>query len=417
MAYAVLLRFRPLIGESASSNYSQSVPIKKDFSPPPSVVKGMPTNLPPHAQALWLKAQEAKTKEEKIARLQEFLSAIPDHKGTEKLRKHIRHQIAVLKDELEAERLKKKGSGPTLLVKREGALQAVLLGLIGSCKTRLFTRLTGVSPLSGGLSEVKQPVPGAIDFEGIQIQLVDTPPLYPYSSKQPNLTLASARNADLLVLVFDCSKPIGEQAETFERFLDDCRITLKRPQGFVKIERTASGGIRVMSAGSPKCTPDEVSAYLAEMGVRNAVVVINGQADVEDLEAALLGYVYKPSVFVVAGKAELAQAELEVMGRLLPDPKIVLESKGFESVFPQEVFKASGLIRVYTKPLGQKERSERPLVLKQGSTVRDVVEAIHSKLLSTFEYARVWGKSVKYQGAKVGLNHVLADCDTVEVHA
>lgn len=378
----------------------------------------MPTNLPPHAQALWLKAQEAKTKEEKIARLQEFLSAIPDHKGTEKLRKHIRHQIAVLKDELEAERLKKKGSGPTLLVKREGALQAVLLGLIGSGKTRLFTRLTGVSPLSGGLSEVKQPVPGVVGFEGIQIQLVDTPPLYPYSLRQPSLTLASARNADLLVLVFDGSKPIEEQVDTFERFLEDCRITLKRPQGSVKIERTASGGIRVMSTGNPKCTPDEVSACLTEMGVRNAVVVINGQADLEDVEAALLGYAYKPSVFVVEGKAELAQKELEAMKRLLPDPKIVFEAKeDFERIFPQEVFKASGLIRVYTKPLGQKERSERPLVLKQGSTVKDVVEAIHSTLLSSFEYARVWGKSVRYQGAKVGLNHVLADGDTVEVHA
>lgn len=378
----------------------------------------MPTNLPPQAQALWLKAQEAKTKEEKIERLQEFLSAIPEHKGTEKLRKQIRHQIAVLKDELELERLKRKGSGPSLLVKREGALQAVMVGVVGSGKTSVFTKLTGVNPLSGGLAEVKQPVPGVVRLGGLQIQLVDTPPLYPYSSKQPSLTQASARNADLLVLVFDGSKPIEEQVETFESFLDDCRVTLKRRQGQVKIERTTSGGIRVMSTGNPKCRPDEVSAYLADMGVRNAVVVINGQADMDDVEAALLGYVYKPSVFVVTGRLGLDPSELEAIRRLNQDPKIIFEAQAdFQKVFPEEVFKASGLIRVYTKPLNQKERSEKPVVLKQGSTVRDVVQMIHSSLISTFEYARVWGSSVRYQGAKVGLDHVLADGDTVEVHA
>lgn len=378
----------------------------------------MPTNLPPQAQALWLKAQEAKTKEEKLERLQEFLSAIPDHKGTEKLRKQIRHQIAVLKDEIEAERLRKKGSGLSLLVKREGAFQAVLVGAMGSGKTEVFTRLTGVSPLSGGLAEVKQPVPGILGFGGLQIQLVDTPPLYTNSLRQPSLTSASARNADVLVLVFDGSRPLGEQVEVFERFLDDCRVTLKRRQGWVKIERTASGGIRVMSAGKPKCRPEEVSEYLADMGVKNAVVVINGEADMEDVEAALLGYVYKPSVLLVTRRKELGPDELNQLKRLLPDPKTVFEAQeGFHNLFAQQLFEASGLIRVYTKPLNQKERSERPLVLRRGSTVRDVVKAIHSTLLSTFQYARVWGSSVKFQGAKVGLDHVLEDGDTVEIHA
>jgi len=49
--------------------------------------------------------------------------------------------------------------------------------------------------------------------------------------------------------------------------------------------------------------------------------------------------------------------------------------------------------------------------------VRDVARSIHSELLENFLYARVWGSSVKYPGEKVGLDHVLADGDIVEIHA
>ncbi|MEM1710149.1 MAG: GTP-binding protein, partial [Sulfolobales archaeon] len=43
----------------------------------------MVTNLPAEAKAKWVKYSDAKTPEEKLKALQEFLSAIPKHKGTE----------------------------------------------------------------------------------------------------------------------------------------------------------------------------------------------------------------------------------------------------------------------------------------------------------------------------------------------
>jgi len=202
----------------------------------------LPTNLPPQAQALWLKAQEAKTKEEKLERLQEFLSAIPDHKGTEKLRKQIRHQIAVLKDELESERSRRKGSGLSLLIKREGALQAVLVGAMGCGKTAVFSRLTGVS-LSSGFMEVRQPTPGVVRFGDVPFSSWTPHPSIWAHLGSRSLTLASARNADLLVLVFDSSKSVRDQIATFEGFLDECRIRLRAKKGWVKVEKTASGGV------------------------------------------------------------------------------------------------------------------------------------------------------------------------------
>jgi ribosome-interacting GTPase 1 len=50
------------------------------------------------------KVLEAKTKEEKLKALQEYLSAIPKHKGTENLVAQVRHQIAKLKKEIAEEK-------------------------------------------------------------------------------------------------------------------------------------------------------------------------------------------------------------------------------------------------------------------------------------------------------------------------
>ena len=70
----------------------------------------MPTNLPPEAQAAYSRHMDATTLEEKIRTLEEFLSLVPKHKGTEKLIALHRSRLVKLRQELEkkkAELLKK----------------------------------------------------------------------------------------------------------------------------------------------------------------------------------------------------------------------------------------------------------------------------------------------------------------------
>ncbi len=76
----------------------------------------------------------------------------------------------------------------------------------------------------------------------------------------------------------------------------------------------------------------------------------------------------------------------------------------------KKIWELSGFIRVYTK-----KDMERPIIVRRGSTVRDVAEKIHEDFVKYFKFARVWGKSVKFQGEKVGLEHVLEDGDVVEI--
>ena len=65
----------------------------------------MPTNLTVVAKKKWNEASLARTPQEKIVKLQEFLSLIPKHKGTEKLCAQVKTKIATLRKEIEDARL------------------------------------------------------------------------------------------------------------------------------------------------------------------------------------------------------------------------------------------------------------------------------------------------------------------------
>ncbi len=73
-------------------------------------------------------------------------------------------------------------------------------------------------------------------------------------------------------------------------------------------------------------------------------------------------------------------------------------------------------IRIYTKTPGKKKEN-KPIIFKKGATVEGVVKEVHKNFLKHFRYAKIWGKSVKFGGATVGLDYVLADKDVVEIRA
>ena len=78
----------------------------------------------------------------------------------------------------------------------------------------------------------------------------------------------------------------------------------------------------------------------------------------------------------------------------------------------EKVFRGFGKIRVFTKEPG-KQKSENPLILEKGTTVKEVAEKIlrdSTKIKET----RIWGPSSKFPGQVVGLHHELKDLDVVE---
>ena len=86
-----------------------------------------------------------------------------------------------------------------------------------------------------------------------------------------------------------------------------------------------------------------------------------------------------------------------------------------QSNLNDKIWNKLGLIKVYTKQPG-KEKDYPPVALKKNSTVRELAEHVHKDFVRKFKFARVWGKSVKFDSQRVGMDHIMQDNDIVELH-
>src|SRR3989344_2760755 len=77
------------------------------------------------------------------------------------------------------------------------------------------------------------------------------------------------------------------------------------------------------------------------------------------------------------------------------------------------IFLSMRVIRVFMKEPG-KEPSKQPVVLSEGSTVKDVAESIYKGFSRIVVEAKLTGPSGKFANQRVGLNHVLKDRDVLE---
>ncbi|MCS7365698.1 MAG: TGS domain-containing protein [archaeon GB-1867-035] len=382
----------------------------------------MPANLPPRARALLREYQDARTIPEKIRVLEQLISAIPTHKGTENIRKQLRRRLAELRRELEERKRKRvKSSSGKFAIKKEGAGQVVILGDTKSGKSSLLASLTNAKPkISDAPFTTKIPIPGMMIYEDVQIQLVEAPALFPQAPWLSQV-LSLARNADALILLIDLKRdPIG-QLKFLVECLRDARISLKKPRVKIDIERRSSGGIQVLSTGVfIDCSLDDIKKLFRDYGINNAIVRIWGDVTLKDLEDYVgLNIIYKPSI-IVANKydCEVAEKNYLKLRSLLEDKVKIIpfsaKSKLNDNLLRREIFNLLGIIRVYTKEVNG-PIAEKPLVVPYGTRVIDIAKMIHSRLYKEFKYARVWGDSVKFDGQKVGRNHVLHDGDVVEI--
>ncbi len=389
----------------------------------------MPANLPPEAQAKLAKYSEAKTVEEKIRALEEFISAVPKHKGVENLLLWAKRRLAELREELEEQKRKRKGSGgPRIFVEKEGAAQVAVIGPPNTGKSLLVQRLTGARtrvadyPFSTTL-----PVPGMLPYKDIYFQLVDSPPLSRDAPQFIPRIAGLARNADAVIVVIGLDSDPVEQYEFVRDILAEHGVFIEKPRGTVRIEKGGEHGVQVLGSGKIlDGTVKDVERLLSRYRIYRARVYVEGEVFLDDIEMAILrSSVYKPTI-VLANKADVIGAA-ERYRRLY---NYLLERKN-KSVWlipvsartglnldkiGELLFKRLNIIRVYTKKPNS-EPSKIPVVLPKGSTIRDLAEHIHSDMLEYFEYAKVWGPSAKYPGERVGLDHVLEDGDIVEIHS
>jgi len=161
----------------------------------------MPVNAHPEYLDAEKQFHQAGTDDEKLAALEEMIKWVPKHKSAENLRKNIRTRYKKLK----AESTRKKKRSGKKGIKKE-SLQAVMVGLTNSGKSSLLRALTNAYPkiASYGFTTT-EPELGTLTYQGINIQLVDIPPI-----ASEHFDKGIVNNADVLLIVVEKIHEIKE---------------------------------------------------------------------------------------------------------------------------------------------------------------------------------------------------------------
>jgi len=121
-------------------------------------------------------------------------------------------------------------------------------------------------------------------------------------------------------------------------------------------------------------------------------------------------------VVVVTRADEATDAEVDTFRSAFADLEMlrisILDPDSLDAL-RDAIWRLTGLIRIYLRTNGSTDAE--PLALPREAAVADVAESVHSELASTFSGARIWGPSARFDGQRVGREHIVQDTDTVEI--
>jgi len=360
------------------------------------------------------------TIEEQIKEIEEELGRTQYNKKTQHHIGKLKAKMARLKDDLELRRAKgPKGGG--YAVKKSGHATVALVGFPSVGKSTLLNKLTNAqSEVAAYRFTTLTVVPGAMEHRGAKIQILDLPGLIKDAHKgkgRGKEVLSVVRSADLILLMIDVFET---NVQVLVEELKTANLRLNQRPPDIVISKKNRGGITV-NFTTKQSTLDEdlVADMLNEYGHINADIVIR-----EDIvEDQLIDYIsgnrlYMPAIAVINKIDLVNEAYLRTIQKKLPGFKLVPISAenevGLERL-RDEIFDALRFIRIYMKPQGKEADMVEPLVIKDGSDIGTICDSIHRDFRKNFRYAMIWGKSARFPGQIVGLEHKVADRDIVTI--
>ena len=356
---------------------------------------------------------------EKIKQIEEEMSKTQVHKHTE-------HHIGLLKAKLarlraELETATSKGGGPAFEIRKGGDATIVLIGLPSVGKSTILNRMTNAkSKVAAYAFTTLTVVPGILRYNGADLQILDLPGIISGASSgrgRGKRVLSVARNADLVLLVLDVFQPGQIEVLKHELYEMGIRIDQKPPD--VMVTRASKGGLALTtSVKLTKLSAATIKGIAEAYGVSNGSILVREDITDDQLIDVLTGNRrYVPSL-VVLNKVDLVNEQYlaAVKKQIGRDFVPVSAETGLNiSLLTEKLWETLNFIRIYLKRPDGEPDFDKPLILAEGSTLRDVCKKIHPRFSEGAKYALVSGASVKYSGQRVGLDHTPADKDVVTI--
>jgi len=302
-----------------------------------------------------------KTGDDLVEAIKEMIADIKAH-GYDKA-KCFQEYIRTLEDMIQEVLSKKKGKFreyDPFEIKRSGDARVALFGMTNVGKSTLMNSITNAKVKTGNYSTTTTTaLGGTCIYDGVQIQMVDLPGFVDYNDdwKINKQIIRVARTSDAILMVIDLSQDAKIQYE-----------------------------------------------FLVSQ-LQKAEIIMDGES------------VFQIQIIATKGDLPFSKENYELL-KSLSEFKILPISITYEKSLEglkKWLYDSLEIMKVFTKKHHQKPDLENPMIVHIGTTVGDIAKKIHKDFVENFDHAKIWGKSVQFDGQNVGIEHELMDGDVVEI--
>ncbi|MFA5860255.1 MAG: GTPase [Candidatus Thermoplasmatota archaeon] len=362
--------------------------------------------------------------DEQVADIQAEIAKTQYNKATQGHIGKLKAKLARLREEKEKRASSGGGGGQGYDVKKSGMASVSLVGFPSVGKSTILNKVTGTeSEVAAYAFTTLTCIPGMLHHKHADIQILDLPGLIRGAAGgkgRGREVMAVVRTTDLVLLIADALNP--EQIFVIVDELYDANVRLNRAPADIKLYTSRMrGGINVNFTARQTKGLDEttVKDMVKEYGIVNADVVVRQDATVDELVDVLAGNRTYIQAMVALNKVDLQDVEYTKNTiKMFTDrgwsvvPIAAKQGLGIDAL-KDKIYEELRFIRIFMKPQGGEADMEVPLVIKSGSDVGMVCDALHRDFRKKFRYSIISGPSAKFDNQIVGIDHALKDLDVL----
>lgn len=321
------------------------------------------------------------------------------------------------------------GPGEGFAVAKAGDARVALIGFPSVGKSSLLATLTNTKSEAAAYEFTTLTcIPGNIMYNDVKIQMLDLPGIIEgaaHGKGRGREVVAVAKTSDVILMVLDAAKEgtkINHRA-ILEKELHLVGLRLNERPPDVTYVKKREGGIKFNSTVKLTKLGDDpekmVRSILREYKVHNASFLVREDISVDQLIDVVLGNRKYVKCLYLYNKIDMVP--IEEVDRLarLPHSLVcsVVKKLNLDRLLAR-LWKEMGLVRVYTRRRGEPPEFSEPLILSEyrnGVNVEAACKMLSKDMLEKFNYAMIWGTSVKHSPLRCGINHVLHDEDVLQI--